>query len=405
MLTLLRIALRNVLRNRRRTLITLGALFVGVGVMVSMRGLLNGLQRALVSNAAEGQAGAVQVHRTGYMKNVVAAPLSLDFAADDLLLRVRAVAGVKAAAARINFAGMVSSGDRTLFMVALALDPAAEPAVTPLRSQILTPGSEYPGRIHADGAVLATGLLGSIGLSIGAEASLLAPDRDGALAGEPIRVVGMLNLGMPGEKKIGLLPLGLAQRLLKMEGRATEIAVAVEPLERADEVAAALRSALGPGYEVSTWADVAFFVKQAMARQNFIIKLIAFAFMVLMLLGVANTMLMSVIERTREIGTMMAVGVRRRRILALFVIESTAIGLGGGILGGATGAAVVAWMGRRGIAFSFPGTSLPFTLMPFTSAGYVAQVALLAAAGAGLFALYPALRASRLRPVQALAGQ
>jgi putative ABC transport system permease protein len=142
-----------------------------------------------------------------------------------------------------------------------------------------------------------------------------------------------------------------------------------------------------------------------MQRQNFVISLIAYAFMLLMFLGVANTMLMSVIERTREIGTMMAVGVRRAKILALFVVEALAIGATGGLCGGGAGMLVVALLGRRGLTFSFPGSQVPFTLTPFITTAYLAQVVLMATAGAGLFALYPAFRASRLRPVQALAGQ
>ena len=201
------------------------------------------------------------------------------------------------------------------------------------------------------------------------------------------------------------MPLALAQKLLKMEGRATEIAVAVTPIERAETIAAALRKRLGPTYEVQTWSDVAMFVRQAMQRQNFVISLIAYAFMLLMFLGVANTMLMSVIERTREIGTMMAVGVRRSKILALFVIEALAIGAAGGIAGGAAGLGVVALLGRRGITFAFPGSRVPFTLTPFMTSAYLTQIMLMATAGAGLFALYPAFRASRMRPVQALSGQ
>src|SRR4051812_32566665 len=79
MLAMVPIAFRNVLRNRRRTLITLLALLIGVGVMVSMQGLLNSLQRALVDNIVGGQTGALQVHRTGYLRNVLSSPLSLNF--------------------------------------------------------------------------------------------------------------------------------------------------------------------------------------------------------------------------------------------------------------------------------------------------------------------------------------
>ncbi len=403
MFTLLIIALRNVLRNRRRTLITLGALFVGVGVMVTMRGLLNGLQRALVDNVAHGQTGSLQVHRTGYLANVLSTPLTLDFPMDEIAAKVKAQPGVQAVAARILFAGMVSSGEQTLFMAAMALDPIAELAVCPLRSKTLDPGSQFIG--GRDGVVLTTSLAKSIGLQQGGEAALLAPDRDGALSGENIHLAGTMNLALPGDKKIGLVPLSLAQRLLKMDGRATELAVAVEPIESATAVAAELRARLGPDYEVHTWDQIALFVRQAMGRQDFIIRFIASAFMLLMLIGVANTMLMSVLERTREIGTMMAVGVRRRKILALFIIEALAIGALGGVAGSAAGYAAVQLLARRGLEFTAPGSSVGFKLVAYVPAVYLAQVTLLATVGAGLFALYPAFRASRLRPVQALAGQ
>jgi putative ABC transport system permease protein len=403
--TLFRIAVRNVARNRRRTLITLAALFVGVGVMVSMRGLLNGLQRALVTNVADGNTGTLQVHRKGYMKNVVSTPLSLDFPAQEIIGKIREVPGVTAAAGRIMFSGMVSAGDETIFLGVFALDPVAERAVTPLREQVFEPGSRFFSQPTPDAIVLTTDLARSVGLKLGDEASLLAPDRDGVLSGEPGRVAGLMNLTLPGERKLSLVTLAMAQKLLKMEGRVTEVAVSVSPVERADEVAAALRIKLGDAYEVDTWAQVAFFVRQAMERQNAVIQLIAYAFMLLMLLGVANTMLMSVIERTREIGTMMAVGVRRSRILVLFVMEALTIGALGGILGAVAGTVVTVALGRHGITFRFPGSAVPFVLTPFMRPAYLAQVLLSATAGAGLFALYPAFRASRLRPVEALAGK
>jgi putative ABC transport system permease protein len=311
---------------------------------------------------------------------------------------------------------MVSAGEQTLFALLFALDPVAEPKVTPLRTATLVPGSRFfassgqpasaPAEAPAaDAIVLTADLARAVGLKVGDEAALLAPDRDGALSGEPVRVGGLMNLGLPGERKLALVPLALAQRLLRMEGRATELAVAVAPVERAEEVAAALRARLGSAYEVHTWSDVAFFVRQAMARQNLVIRLIAYAFMLLMFLGVANTMLMSVVERTREIGTMMAVGVRRGKILALFLIEALTIGAVGGVLGGGAGALVVRALGQRGLRFSFPGSAVPFTLTPFLTPAYLGQVLVMATLGAGLFALYPALRASRMRPVQALAGR
>lgn len=406
MWTLFRIALRNVLRNRRRTLITLAALLLGVGVMVSIRGVLNGLQNAMIVGVVEGQTGAVQVHRKGYLKNVLSSPLDLDMPADEgFLAKVRAVPGVTSVAARIQFAGLVNVGEQTLFLAALAVDPMHEFQVCPLRLKALGPGTRFGEGAPEDGVVLTTELAYAVGAKAGVEGALLAGDKDGSMSGENIHLTGTMNLNMPGEKKVGLIPLALAQRLLKMEGRATELVVGVDRLEAVDDIAARLRVAVGPEYEVHTWNEIAWFVTQAMARQNFILSLVAAVFMVLMLLGVANTMLMSVLERTREVGTMMAVGVRRAKIVQLFLLEALGIGALGGLVGGAAGAVVVFLLNRRGIEVTAPGANVPFTIRPVVSPEYLVFVVALAALGAVTFALYPAWRASRLRPVQALAGQ
>ncbi len=397
------VALRNVLRNRRRTAITLAALFVGVGVLVTMRGLLNGLQAAMVTNVSQGQVGALQIHRAGYMKNVLSTPLELDMDLTQVLPLGKQNPDVLAVAPRIMFAGMISSGDTTLFLAANAVDAKTELLVCPNRSKVLTAGSGFVD--DDNGMVLTTPLAGAVGIVRGVEAALLAPDRDGALSGENVRLLGTMDLTLGGERKLGLVPLGLAQKLLKMQGRATELAVAIRDITRVESVASDLRKRLGPGFEVHTWAEVAPFILQAMNRQNFVIQFIASAFMLLMLLGVANTMLMSVLERTREIGTMMAVGVRRRWVLSLFVIEALAIGSLGGILGAGAGAFVTRLLGRRGIEMTAPGMSVPFTLVPQVGWSYLGFVVVLAASGAALFAIYPAVRASRLRPVEALADR
>lgn len=421
MWTLLRIAIRNVARNRRRTLITLAALLVGVGVLVSIRGLMNGLQHSFVDAVTKAQSGAIQVHRKGYMKNVLSAPITMDFAENETLAKVRATPGVTAATARITFPGMASMGEQTLFMQATAIDPKTEFQVCPRRSETFAAGTKFgagprpPGPEAApgdpppidDGVILATKLAKGIGAKENALGALLAPDKDGALSGENMHLVGTANMSLPGaDVRIAIVPLVLAQRLLKMEGRATEIAVAVQDVNHPEATAAALQATLGPEFEVHTWDKIATFVKEALGRQDFIVNLIGVVFMLLMLLGVANTMLMSVLERTREVGTMMAVGVRRQSILAMFVMESLALGLLGGTLGVGVGALVVRIINLKGgITMHPPGSTSTFVILPYLTLPYMALIVAVATTGATLFGLYPAWRASKLRPVEALSGQ
>jgi putative ABC transport system permease protein len=236
--------------------------------------------------------------------------------------------------------------------------------------------------------------------------ALLAPDRDGALSGENMHVTGTMTITAPGaENQVAVVPLPLAQRLLHMDGRATELAVAVDDIDDASRVAASIQQRLGPDFEVHTWDRVAIFVNEILLRQEIVVNVIATIFMILMLLGVANTMLMSVLERTREIGTMMAVGVRRNTIIGLFLLEALALGALGGVLGSGAGTLFVLWLHGKGVQLYMPGQSVPFTIRPVVGPAYLALVVAIAAGGGMIFALYPAWRAGRLRPVEALAGQ
>ncbi|QSQ21968.1 ABC transporter permease [Pyxidicoccus parkwayensis] len=404
MWTLFTVACRNVLRNRRRTALTLAALIVGVGITVIVHGFVNGMKRGVVNQFISAATGAVQVHHAGYVKNVLSTPLSLDVPADDAFLsRVGHVEGVTGVSPRLQFSGTVSVGDESLFFTALALDPEREHAVCPWRERTLVAGSTFKGDTDL---LLAQSLSAAAGVRPGEEAVLLAPDRDGALNAEATKLSGTLMPLGPGEARFGQVSLALAQRLLRMEGRATELAVSVKDFERAPEVAGRLRAELGPDYEVHTWDEVAPLARDAMARLDAMAATVTTVFLILMLLGVANTSLMTVLERTREIGTMMAVGVRRSWIAALFLAESAVVAALGGSGGALIGLAVVSHLGHKGLSIAPGGAKgvVPIEVHPMIPLGELALFVAVAIVGATLFSLYPAWRASRLRPVQALAG-
>lgn len=402
---LFRIAFRNVLRNRRRSLITFSAVFLALGIMVSIRGFLNGLQATLRESVILGQTGALQVHRAGFLKSV-SATLELSVPSDaTFMAKITAVEGVKAATARIMFGGMTNANDTSTAALFNAMDPVNELIVCPRRNEMIAKGKSLQ-QSSAASAVLSAELAGSLGVKLGQRATLLTNDKDGVMNALDFDFVG--EYGQPGlplaDKKLGFVPLRFAQELLRMEGRATEIAVSVANFEDAERIKPKLQAALGPEYEVATWHDVASYIDDAIATQNFILNIIAGVFLFVALLGIANTMLMSVLERTREIGTMMSVGVRRRQILSLFLLEASLLGLAGGVLGAAAGGGFVLYYGHKGMILPIPGMLVPLHVFPVVSISYILYILVLAAGGAALAALWPSVRASRMRPVEALAA-
>jgi putative ABC transport system permease protein len=199
-----------------------------------------------------------------------------------------------------------------------------------------------------------------------------------------------------------MVPLWLAQRMLRMEGRVTTYAIAVDRLDNLEPIRDQLQTALGPDFEVMTWSEIFPFLKSMMGTQDFIFSILFGVILSVVLLGIVNAMLMTVLERTREIGTMLAVGMKRRQVISLFLLEGAVQGIVGGIAGMLLGALVVFVLNRHGINLPAPGASVSAVLRPFVPLSFMIGVAVGAPLGASVACLWPAWRASRLRPVEAL---
>ncbi len=373
--------------------------------MVSIRGFLNGLQATLRESVVLGQTGALQVHKAGFLKSVNAT-LEMSIPGDTAFLsKIKAVPGVKAVSARIMFGGMANFNDISTAAMFTAIDPVHEPEVCPRRNDMIYRGKGLRESVPT-AAVISPELAANLGVKFGQKATILTSDRDGVMNALDFDFVG--EYGQPGlplpDKKIGFVPLAFAQELLRMEGRVTEIVIAIDRYDDAEKLKPVIQKVLGPEYEVSTWHDVASFVDDAIAMQNFILNIIAGVFLFVALLGIANTMLMSVLERTREIGTMMSIGVRRRQILALFLLEASVLGLLGGISGALVGGGFVFYYGYKGMVLNIPGSLLPLHVFPTLKLSYIFFILAVAAGGAAMAALWPSVRASRMRPVTALSA-
>lgn len=428
-MALLKLAVRNLRRNRRRSAITLAAMIIGTVAMTCLRGFINGQQAVIVENQISGRMGAVQVHRKGYVANVLTSPLSLDMAdTPELREKLKSIRGVVAVAPRIEFGAMLSTPDKrpppedgsnlpeadqgkTSFIMATAIDPAAEALVTPRRSAFIRDGALF-NSVDAHDIVLnddfARGLevklhpTGAAMPPVEQQLALLSPDRDGALNGENVVMGAALPSFSPGDRRVGLIPLGTAQRILRMEGRVTEYGLGVEPPEDAPRVAKEAAALLGPDYEVHTWDELMPFIRTLTGTQDFVFSIISGVFLAVVMLGIVNAMLMTVLERVREIGTMLAVGMRRLQIVQLFVLEGLVIGIVGGLFGIIIGVIIVTYLGHVGLPIPSPGATVPSVVKPFITPFFLGASLLGVPLGAALACLWPAWRASRLRPVEAL---
>jgi putative ABC transport system permease protein len=401
---LLTLAVRNVARSKARSAITIGAITFGILMTLLLGAVIHGMHRYLVDDTVKGRVGAIQVHARGYLALRDRQPLKLDLdASGRLAAAIERVPGVAAVSPRLVFAGMVSNGSAATLVTAQGVDLEREKRVLPWSSQVGEGAALAAGATRS--AVLSTELARALSVSPGAALTFQATTQGGKENALDVELVGALGGSLlPQNRRLAYVPLAYAQDLLRMPGRATEYVVAVEEGADVDRVAGALRAALDEGLEVHTWSELMPAVPEAMAIQRGILLGLGALFLVIAVIGVANTLLMSVMERTREIGTMMAVGVRRGRIATLFVLEAAVQALLGGAAGVALAYGLVGLMLARG-GLTLPiNDTLSFTLLPEVAPYQVAVAVVAATLGAVLAAVSPALRAARLRPVEALRG-
>ena len=407
MLRLFFVAVRNLQRNRRRTLLSALAVVVGVAAAVFMRGFVNGFVLNNLDDAVHAKAGAIQIHKAGWRE---ADHNMLDYAFPDepgLRERVSRVPGVKAVTGRLSFEGMLANGTISTMVMATAIDPRTEYNVCPRRRLNVQAGGRAieagrPGEEgEASDAVVGSTIASYLGARQDDSLTLQSATRAGAPNAQAIVVRGFL----PGRfifesKRLVTVSLAFAQELLRAEGQVTEYVLAVDNLEQVSAVAAQVRQAVGAGYAVETWETIVPDVRERMDRIGFVLNIIVIVLALLVATGIINTMMMAVFERVREIGTMLAVGVRRRQVLQLFLFEAGVLGALGAAIGLALGAMLIQYF-SGGVSVRPPGGD-PIQIVPFVKLPFLLKAMALAVVGCVIAAVLPAWRASRLRPVDAL---
>lgn len=398
------LALRNVGRNRRRSLITGVTIAFGVMMVVNVRGVMWGMQSMAISDTVEARLGAVQVHKKGYVDNLDAVPLTLNMPYDEAFrAKLLATPHVQGVAGRIMFNGLVSNGVSQTMFVGRGLDTRHETEACPKAAQAVAEGGTPLAAGDTTTALVGSELAESFDLKPGKSVAVQTVSPKGRANSLDLSVKGMSTTAFPFEnKRVVTMPLETAQSLLGLEGRVTEYALRVDELDNIDGVAQSLRASLGPEYEVHTWRELQPFLRDLINLQNFVLGVISTVLLVIVLTGIVNTMLMSVFERVREIGTLLAVGVRRKQVMTLFLLEAAIIGALGGLVGTTLGRVFVAAVAAKGIQFHVVGLNAFHELRPHVTNVFTLSALSFAVTASVLAAFFPAWRASRLNPVDAL---
>ncbi len=347
--------------------------------------------------------------------------MDLNFAdTPEIRAQIEAIPGVLAVAPRLLFSGILSlpedpadpdSGGTTFFS-AIGLDPGRERLVSPKVLEWISKGQGISSA-SAREVVLNEETAHSLKLVVHSATSappeeqwpaILAPDKDGSLNGGLVLPVGQLVSATPGDKRLALTSLGATQEILRSPGLVTEYGVQVHNLAEVPRIQVDIQALLGEKFEVHRWDEIQPLIKDLEKNIEYFFGIITGIFLLVVFLGIVNSMYMSVLERTREIGTMVALGVTRRQILGLFLMEGAALGLAGGLLATLSGSLVVGILNHVGIRISAPGSTLLMTVRPEVHAPFLVICLVACFLGSGVVSILPAVRAARLKPVEALAS-
>ncbi|KAA6465124.1 ABC transporter permease [Acidobacteria bacterium AB60] len=401
------LAFRNVFRNRRRTLMTLLMVGGGVAGLLLVGGFFAFMFRGLRESTIRNGLGHVQIftaeHFTRDEVHVLDTGIS-DWTKVEQ--RVRAVPHVRGVAPRIEFYGMLSNGVKSSVFMGSAVNPSTE------RDMGFTPNVVSGRDINAssDGeveALVGTGVARSMNVKVGDGLTILAVTADGALNGMDVQIVGIVNTGFKDlDDRYLRITLPSAQRLLQSD-RVTNMVVGLDKTENTDLVAAALGprlQGLSQPMAMRKWIDLAAYYKQVRTLFSGIFLFLGIIVFFMVLMASVNTLLMAMFERTREIGTMLAMGTPRAWIVALVMLEAALTGLLGAAVGLVGGNLLGSALNASGLHLPPPpGSNVPMLFNVLHVPGIMIGSAAMVMVSLALASILPAIRASRLQIAEALA--
>jgi ABC-type lipoprotein release transport system permease subunit len=398
------IAFRDLGRNRRRTLLTMLAVVIGLALTIMISGVIAGVFDSALSSSISLDTGHVQVRHESYATEK--ASLEWQYLLDDsdeLLASAAGTEGVTAVAPALWASGFLNTVDDSVAVRITGIDPESS-YHDPIRQGIIA--GEYLQIDDLDGVLLGRKLAEEMEISPGSKVSLLVGTSDGEMDEDIFTVRGIFSTGLViYDGGMVYMPLPKAQAITRAGDRISAVILLTEDVEAADLVADALRS---PGRNVLTWEDMNSLILIAVQQGNAIYSLIYGIVILIVAVIIANTLLMSVFERTRELGILAALGMKGRQIMTMILLEAGTLALLGTILGIILGTLLVWYLSFNGIdmgedvASLAEGMAYPSVLYAKFAPSAVIGLSLAMLGIVLLAALYPARFAAKLEPAEAL---
>ncbi len=412
---LVRLAFKNLFRHRLRTVVSIGAIAFSVMVVVFARGYVTGMVHSVTADHIQYNSGHIKIVQEEYYRQERLLPLnhSVDGLGegglDEMIGKLEELDGVNMVIPRLKFGAMVSTGDELLTLGGWGVNPELELAFTDIEDFLVEGRMIQPGRLEV---VMGTKLLDKIDRRVGDKVTVVFNTAFNSLSGVTFEIVGRLKSGLKLlNEAVFLLPLDEAQRLLYMDDQVTELLLVTEDVGKIEEVLPKIKALLSEDgrYLALSYRETSDLIP-FMDLAELIYNQVYFFLVVLACVIVVNTMIMIVAERTKEIGMMAALGLERRGIMELFLIEGGIMGVVGSLLGAMAGWLITSYFAEAGLDFTQAmagiDADVPFNaiIYPSASLGNTVFAFLLGVVIVTLACLIPSRRAASLEPTVAMRG-
>lgn len=395
-------ALRNVLRNRRRSLMASGVVAVGAAAMAMTLGFMLATFFGLGESTIRADVGHIQISTPGSFdaETDIAQGLTPDQQARiaDVLSQTE---GVKFAMRRILFDGLTSKGDATVAIVGRGVEPVQEMRLSGIFAPITKGRLMNIEGTHFE-ALIGNRLGDKLGWQPNELLTLVGTTENGAINAVDVLTTGAYTTGVPEkDARAVMVPLHVAAALLDTDN-VSRVVVVLDDTAQTAAVLSRLQTAL-PELELRDWRDLDPFYRQVVTLYSNIFGILCGIIVLVVLLSVSNTMMMTVMERIREIGTFRAIGFSRAELRLGFSIEGALIGLMGALIGLCLAAAFSFAINLSGIEMPpAPGRTAPYPLIVFINGAVYAGVALVMVICGALGVVWPARKGAAMPIVEAL---
>lgn len=401
---IIKMALRNIFRQRRRSILTALMMIGGTGLCAVSLGLVGGMYGNIIDMFTRTHTGHIQIHKQGYLKRP-SLYKTIDHA-DDLMARIQSMPHVESMVPRVYSASLAFVGTKTAASILTGVAPYQEAASMSLEKKVEK--GEYLSRTAANEVLLGSGIADILKVNPGDEIALIGQAADGSIANDLFIVKGILAKGSMLDKMNCYMHIETAQSFMALGSRIHEIAILLDDQDYSRSTALAIQHELNDSsLDVEPWQVVEsqfYKAMQADLKGNNITMAVIIA---IVAIGVLNTVLMSILERTREFGVLRALGTRPKSVFSLILFETGYLALLSITVGIIIGLATNYYLSLHGIKLPEPieyGGMHWDTMTARITAATLWVPAVVTFFSALLVSVVPAVRAARITPVKAMSA-